>query len=148
MSSMKHPKSYDTNSATRKRMSNVHLKRGKTENKLALALWHQGIRYRRNYKELPGSPDIAITKYKIAIFIDGEFWHGQDWDNRKKRLKRNRDYWIKKIEENMARDKRDDALLQEVGWLPLHFWDKTVLKNLDYCVELIQYQIRYRKEEE
>ncbi|SPH08370.1 Very short patch repair protein [Lactiplantibacillus plantarum] len=145
---MKHPKSYDTNSATRKRMSNVHLKRGKTENKLALALWHQGIRYRRNYKELPGSPDIAITKYKIAIFIDGEFWHGQDWDNRKKRLKRNRDYWIKKIEENMARDKRDDALLQEVGWLPLHFWEKTVLKNLDYCVELIQYQIRYRKEEE
>ncbi|MCG0714447.1 very short patch repair endonuclease (plasmid) [Lactiplantibacillus plantarum] len=145
---MKHPKSYDTNSATRKRMSNVHLKRGKTENKLALALWHQGIRYRRNYKALPGSPDIAITKYKIAIFIDGEFWHGQDWDNRKKRLKRNRDYWIKKIEENMARDKRDDALLQEVGWLPLHFWDKTVLKNLDYCVELIQYQIRYRKEEE
>ncbi|MCG0758502.1 Very short patch repair protein [Lactiplantibacillus plantarum] len=145
---MKHPKSYDTNSATRKRMSNVHLKRGKTENKLALALWHQGIRYRRNYKALPGSPDIAITKYKIAIFIDGEFWHGQDWDNRKKRLKRNRDYWIKKIEENMARDKRDDALLQEVGWLPLHFWEKTVLKNLDYCVELIQYQIRYRKEEE
>ena len=123
-------------------MSHVHLKRGKAENKLALALWNQGVRYRRNYKELPGSPDIAITKYQIAIFIDGEFWHGYDWENRKKRLKRNREYWIQKIEENMVRDKRDDELLEKSGWKVLHFWEKQVLKNLDYCVELVMYYIR------
>lgn len=123
-------------------MSHVHLKRGKAENKLALALWNQGVRYRRNYKEIPGSPDIAITKYQIAIFIDGEFWHGYDWENRKKRLKRNREYWIQKIEENMARDRRDDELLEKYGWKVLHFWEKQVLKDLDYCVELVMYYIR------
>lgn len=139
---MKHPKSYDTDAKTRKRMSHVHLKRGKAENKLALALWNQGVRYRRNYKKLPGSPDIAITKYQIAIFIDGEFWHGYDWENRKKRLKRNREYWIQKIEENMVRDRRDDELLEKSGWKVLHFWEKQVLKDLDYCVELVMYYIR------
>lgn len=126
-------------------MSHVHLKRGKAENKLALALWNQGVRYRRNYKELPGSPDIAITKYQIAVFIDGEFWHGYDWENRKKRLKRNREYWIQKIEENMARDRRDDELLEKSGWKVLHFWEKQVLKDLDYCVELVMYYIRNSK---
>lgn len=141
---MKHPKHYDTDNKTRKRMSNVRLKKGKAETIIAHALWHQGIRYRRNYKALPGSPDIAITKYKIAVFIDGEFWHGYDWENRKQRLKRNRDYWIKKIEENMARDKRDDKLLTDDGWIVLHFWEKMVLKHTDYCIELIKFNINSR----
>lgn len=139
---MKHPKNYNTDSQTSLRMSNVHLKRGKAENKIAIALWHQGIRYRRNYRALPGSPDIAITKFKIAIFIDGEFWHGYDWENRKKRLKRNRKYWIQKIEENMARDKRDDLVLQSMNWKVIHFWEKLALHHPDYCVELIKYEIR------
>ena len=89
-------------------MSKVHLKGGRAEQLLAKSLWHQGIRYRKNYKALPGSPDIAITKSKIAIFVDGEFWHGKNWEDKKKRLKRNRDYWIQKIEENIRRDKHDD----------------------------------------
>ncbi len=139
---MKHPKNYITDAQTSKRMSNVHLKRGKAENKIALALWHQGIRYRRNYRVLPGSPDIAITKSKIAIFIDGEFWHGYDWENKKQLLNRNRDYWIQKIEENMARDKRNDLALQSMNWKVLHFWEKTALHYSDYCVELIKYEIR------
>ena len=95
---MKHPKSYDSTPETRKRMSRVHLKKGKAETMLAKALWHRGVRYRLNYKALPGSPDIAITKFRIAVFVDGEFWHGFDWDNRKAKLKSNRDYWIAKIE--------------------------------------------------
>jgi len=82
---------------------------------VANALWHEGIRYRKNFKKLPGSPDIAITKYKIAIFVDGEFWRGEDWENRKEKLKFNREYWIEKIEENIARDKRNDILLKEQG---------------------------------
>ena len=91
---MKHPKSYNSTPETRKRMSKVKLKGGKAETALAKVLWQRGYRYRRNDKRLPGSPDIAILKYQIAVFIDGEFWHGKDWEIRKDRLKRNREYWI------------------------------------------------------
>ena len=118
-------------------MANVHLKRGKAETMLAKSLWAQGVRYRRNYKKIPGSPDIAITKYKIAVFVDGEFWHGKDWEERKPRLKANREYWVEKIEENIERDKRNDERLQRMGWLVLHFWEKDVLKNVDVCSEKI-----------
>ena len=133
---MKHPK-FNTTPDVSKRMGQVHLKGGKAETALAKALWHEGYRYRRNYKKLPGSPDIAITKYKVAIFVDGEFWHGQDWENRKAKLKSNREYWIEKIEENIARDERNDSLLSEAGWTVYHFWEKDVLKNPDYCVETV-----------
>lgn len=132
---MKHPKSYDSTPETRKRMSHVHLKKGKAETALAKALWAKGVRYRRNDKRLPGSPDIAVTKYKLAIFVDGEFWHGYDWEQRKHRLKSNREYWIEKIQENIARDARNDLQLQAMGWTPLHFWEKAVKKDLDSCVE-------------
>lgn len=118
-------------------MANVSLKGGKAETMLAKALWAQGVRYRKNYKRLPGSPDIAITKSKIAVFVDGEFWHGENWTERKEKLKSNRDYWIEKIEENIARDKRNDKKLIEQGWTPIHFWEKEVKKNLDHCVHII-----------
>lgn len=135
---MKHPKSYNSTPETRKRMSKVKLKGGKAETALAKALWQRGYRYRRNDKRLPGSPDIAILKYQIAVFIDGEFWHGKDWEIRKDRLKRNREYWIEKIEENMARDMRDDQLLVQIGWTPIHFWEKEVMKNLPACIAEIE----------
>ena len=138
---MKHPKSYDSTPETRKRMSKVRLKGGKAEEILAKTLWHKGYRYRKNDKRLPGSPDIAILKYNIAVFVDGEFWHGKDWDERKPRLKRNREYWIEKIEENMARDNRVDIELRRLGWIPVHFWEKDVLKKTDECVEGIFEQI-------
>ena len=134
---MKHPKHYDTDEATSKRMSKVKLKKGDAETLLAKRLWHSGFRYRLNYKKLPGSPDVAILKYKIAVFVDGEFWHGHDWDNRKPRLKRNRDYWIEKIEENMARDVRADKELLCLGWTPIHFWSKEVLKDTESCIQTI-----------
>ncbi len=135
---MKHPKSYDTTPETRKRMSKVKLKGGKAETLLAKALWHKGYRYRKNDKKLPGSPDIVILKHRIVVFVDGEFWHGKDWETRKGRLKRNREYWIEKIEENMARDLRNDQLLTQAGWTPIHFWEKEVMKNLPACVVEIE----------
>lgn len=135
---MKHPRSYDSTPETRKRMSRVKLKGGKAETALARALWQRGYRYRRNDKRLPGSPDIAVLKYRIAIFVDGEFWHGKDWETRKGRLKRNREYWIEKIEENMARDMRDDRLLVQAGWMPIHFWEKEVMKSLPACLAEIE----------
>ncbi|WP_301966805.1 very short patch repair endonuclease [uncultured Desulfovibrio sp.] len=133
---MKHKK-LETTPEISKRMSHVRLKRGKAEVALARSLWRNGVHYRYNYKKLPGSPDIAITRYKIAIFIDGEFWHGYDWENRKQRLQRNRGYWIEKIEENMARDARNDARLEDMGWKVIHFWEKEVKKGLEACVETV-----------
>lgn len=135
---MKHPKHYDTDEATSKRMANVKLKGGTDEEAMAKALWHKGYRYWRNYKKLPGSPDIALQKHHIAVFIDGEFWHGYDWENRKPKLKRNRDYWIAKIEENIARDARVDRQLDELGWTPIHFWSKEVKKDLKGCIQKVE----------
>lgn len=134
---MKHPKYYDTDEATSKRMSKVKLKKGDAETLLAKELWYKGYRYRLNWKKLPGSPDIAILKYHIAIFVDGEFWHGYDWENKKRKLKRNREYWAEKIEENMARDKRVDQELRAMDWTPVHFWTKEVEKDLGGCVSTI-----------
>ncbi len=134
---MKHPKHYDTDASTSKRMSKVKLKKGYAEAMLAKCLWHSGYRYRLNWKELPGSPDICILKYKIAIFVDGEFWHGKDWPNRKNKLKRNKEYWIEKIEENMCRDRRVDKNLVYLGWTPVHFWSKEVLHSPYECVKSI-----------
>lgn len=134
---MKHPKSYDSTPEIRKRMSKVRLKNGKAETVLAKRLWHEGYRYRRNYKKLPGSPDIALTTYRVAVFVDGEFWHGENWEERKAKLKHNREYWIEKIEENMARDKRVDGQFQEMGWTTVHFWEKQVLKHTDECLQVV-----------
>ena len=133
---MKHPK-FVTTPEVSERMSRVRLKRGIAETMLAKSLWHSGIRYRCNYKKLPGSPDIAITRHHIAVFIDGEFWHGKDWEKRKARLKSNRDYWIEKIEENMARDQRNDHELRSLGWTVIRFWEKDVKKDVDACASIV-----------
>ena len=135
---MKHPTHYDTDAQTSKRMSNVKLKQGDAEKLLAKKLWHKGYRYRLNYKAMPGSPDIAILKYHIAIFVDGEFWHGYDWANKKEKLKRNREYWIEKIEENISRDSRVDKELVAKGWTPVHFWSKEVIKETESCIATIE----------
>ncbi len=133
---MKHQR-LETTESISKRMANVSLKGGKAETDLAKALWREGIRYRKNYRKIPGSPDIAITKYKVAVFVDGEFWHGENWEERKTKLKSNREYWIEKIEENIARDKRNDELLKEMGWTPIHFWEREIKKDLDRCVHKV-----------
>lgn len=140
---MKHRK-LETTPEVSKRMSKVKLKRNTAETKLAKALWHKGYRYRLNYKPLPGSPDIVITKYKIAIFVDGEFWHGKDFEEKKKKLKRNKDYWIEKIEENMKRDLYNDALLRQQDWCVVHFWSQDVIKYTDYCIDEIEYLISHK----
>ena len=135
---MKHPQNYDTDEKTSKRMANVKLKGGNAENLLAKALWKKGYRYRKNYRKLPGSPDIAIQKHYIAVFVDGEFWHGYDWANKKEKIIRNKSYWTEKIEENIARDNRNDKKLRAIGWIPVHFWTKEVLKDVEGCVRDIE----------
>lgn len=127
-----------------KRMSHVKTKKNSAEVMIAKSLWHRGYRYRLNYKALPGSPDIALTKYRIAIFIDGEFWHGKNFEQRKNKLKNNKDYWIEKIQENIDRDLRNDKLLRQMDWYPIHFWSNDVIKYCNQCIDEIIYTIEDR----
>jgi len=119
-------------------MSRVKSKDTKIEITLRRALWHKGIRYRKNHKLLPGTPDIAITKYNIAIFCDGEFWHGKDWDKNKEHIYNNREFWISKIERNMRRDNKIDSQLEQLGWVVIRFWGKDIEKNVNSCVEVVE----------
>ena len=90
-----------TSATVSNNMRKIHSKDTSIELLLRKALWHKGYRYRKNYKALPGSPDIVLTKYKIAIFCDSEFFHGKDWEILKLRLEKgkNPDFWIKKSSE-------------------------------------------------
>jgi len=109
------------------------------------ALWRVGFRYRKNYKKLPGKPDIALTKYKIAIFCDGDFWHGKNWDEYKERIKSNRSYWLPKIDRNIKRDFEIDRELKFMGWEVLRFWGGDIEKNLQCCIEQVKEAVFYRE---
>lgn len=89
---------------------------------------------------MPGSPDIVLTKYKVAIFCDSEFFHGKDWDKLKVRLEKGEkgDYWIKKITRNMERDEDVNKQLMFRGWTVLRFWGDEIKKNTDECVKVIE----------
>ena len=118
-------------------MSHIRGKDTSIEVILRKALWHKGIRYRKNYKKLPGTPDIAITKYRIAIFCDSEFFHGYNWEIKKQKLGHNREYWIKKIERNMARDRENDFKLIAMDWIPMHFGARDT-KHTGECVQAVE----------
>ena len=113
----------------RKNMQAIKGKVTKIEVMLRQKLWKKGYRYRKNYKNLPGKPDIVFLKIKIAIFCDSEFWHGYNWEDKKKRLGTNKEFWIKKIETNMERDKRVNEKLISDGWIVLRFWEREIKKT-------------------
>ena len=121
-------------------MSRIRGKDTKIEVTLRKALWQRGYRYRKNYKDLPGRPDIVLTKYKIAIFCDSEFFHGKDWEILKPKLEKgkNPDYWVKKIQRNIERDEEKDKILNFMGWTVIHFWGKDILKNTEECIQVIE----------
>lgn len=125
---------------TRKNMQKIRSKDTSIEVALRKRLWHKGYRYRKNYKKLPGSPDIAIMKHKIAIFCDSEFFHGKEWDQLKTRLERgkNPQYWIKHIEENMERDRRAEKELEALDWTVIRFWGNDIKKDLEGCLQVIE----------
>lgn len=124
----------------RKNMQHIRNKDTEIELILRKALWNCGIHYRKNCKELPGKPDIALTKYKIAIFCDGEFFHGKDWNEQKKRIENsnNSEYWIAKIEKNIERDEKINKQLRYLGWTVLRFWGKDIKKNLNECIKAVE----------
>lgn len=121
-------------------MRRIRFKDTKIELALRKALWNKGYRYRKNYAALPGKPDIALTKYKIAIFCDSEFFHGKDWEILKPQLEKgnNGEFWVKKISRNRERDDEINKALLFRGWTVIRFWGKDILKNTDECVRVIE----------
>ena len=128
-----------TPSQRRKNMQHIKSKDTKIEVILRKALWKKGYRYRKNYTKLPGNPDIALTKYKIAIFCDGEFFHGKDWEVLKPRLEKsnNSEFWISKISRNRERDDEINKKLLYQGWTVIRFWGKDIQKRLDDCIRVV-----------
>ena len=121
-------------------MRHIKSKDTSIEVKLRKELWSRGYRYRKNVSNLPGKPDIVLTKYKIAIFCDSEFFHGKNWEVLKPRLEKsnNADYWVKKISRNMERDNEINKKLLFMGWTVIRFWGKDILKNIDDCISVIE----------
>lgn len=129
-----------TKEQRKKNMQHIRDKDTQIEILLRKALWEKGIRYRKNNVELPGKPDIVLTKYKIAIFCDGEFFHGKDWEVLKPRLEKsnNSQYWISKISRNRKRDDEVNKQLLFEGWTVIRFWGKDIKKHTVECVKVIE----------
>lgn len=123
-----------------KNMLSIKSKDTSIEINLRKALWDKGYRYRKNYKDLPGKPDIVLTKYKIAVFCDSEFFHGNEWEVLKPQLLRgnNSEFWIDKISKNMQRDDEINKKLIFMGWTVIRFWGKEINKNTVECVKVIE----------
>ncbi|PIQ49413.1 MAG: very short patch repair endonuclease [Cytophagales bacterium CG12_big_fil_rev_8_21_14_0_65_40_12] len=121
-------------------MSKIRAENTKPEQMFRKALWACGVRYRLNSKSIPGKPDISNQKLKFVVFIDGEFWHGYNWEEKKHKIKSNRGFWIPKIERNMQRDREINRLLTAGGLKVFRFWESEVKKELGRCVnEVLQF---------
>lgn len=132
-----------------KNMCHIRAKDTKAEIILRKALWHKGFRYRKNWSELPGKPDIVLTRYKICIFVDSEFFHGKGfyggyeskkYKSLKEQLQNSNHpkFWLTKIKENMNRDEKVNKELKEMGWMVLRFWSKDVQKNTEECIKTVE----------
>jgi len=101
----------------------------KAECLLRSTLWRRGLRFRKNVNTLPGKPDIVFSKEHLAVFCDGDFWHGRNWRRSKKRLLvgPNAEYWVAKILRNKQRDRTNQKLLEKMGWRVLRFWETDIL---------------------
>ncbi len=131
-----------TKEQRRKNMRAIRSKGTKDEVLLAKTLWRRGHHYRKNDKSVFGKPDLTFKKYKLAIFVDSEYFHGKDWETEKYRIKTNRAFWWAKIERNMKRDKKVNKELAKEGWKTLRYWSKEIRKNLASCVEEIEENLR------
>lgn len=105
---------------------------------LGRLMWRNGLRYHKNAKGIEGRPDFVFKSKRIAIFCDGEFWHGREWEKRKTDHKSNKSFWYAKIERNIERDKEVNQLLQSAGWTVLRFWENEIKKHPEECLEKIK----------
>ena len=129
-----------TKEQRKRNMQSIRSKDTKIEMILRKALWSSGIRYGKNYSKVPGKPDIAITKYKIAIFCDSEFFHGKDWEQLKPRLQKgdNGEFWVNKIGKNREHDEQVNKELAFMGWTVIRFWGNDIKKNTGECIKVIE----------
>ena len=122
----------------RKNMQAVKNKDSQIELLLRKELWARGLRYRKNVNRIYGKPDIVFIGKKVAVFCDSEFWHGYNWEERKKDFKSHQEFWIPKIERNMERDAEVTAKLESEGWTVLRFWGNEIKKNTAQCADIIE----------
>lgn len=134
-----------TKEQRKKNMRAIKSKGTKIEELLGKALWSKGYRYKKNNKDVFGKPDFTFKRYKIAIFCDSEYFHGKDWVIQKHRIKSNTEFWHKKIEGNIERDKLVNETLRKSGWNVIRFWGEEIKKNLNLCVLKIEQAIEDSK---
>ena len=122
----------------RRNMQAVKSKDSQIELLLRKELWARGLRYRKNVNRIYGKPDIVFIGKKVAVFCDSEFWHGYNWEERKKDFKSHQEFWIPKIERNMERDAEVTAFLESEGWTVIRFWGNEIKKNTAQCADIIE----------
>ena len=122
----------------RKNMQAVKNRDSQIELLLRQELWSRGLRYRKNVNRIYGKPDIVFIGKKVAVFCDSEFWHGYNWEERKKDFKSHQEFWIPKIERNMERDAEVTAFLESEGWTVIRFWGNEIKKNTAQCADIIE----------
>ena len=126
-------------------MRAVRTTRTEPEERLAVALRAMGIRFRRNARSVFGTPDFAFHQMRLAVFVDGDFWHGRAWFESRSAPATNSRFWIEKFERNRDRDRLVERTLRRAGWSVLRFWASDVRKNPTRCVSLVHKRLRRRK---
>lgn len=127
-----------TREQRRRNMQAIRSRDTSIELTLRKALWARGHRYRKHYELVPGRPDIAFPGRRIAIFCDGDFWHGYKWEERRARIKSNHAYWFGKIERNMQKDAQVGEALRELGWAVLRFWEHEIRSDPEACIARVE----------
>ncbi len=124
-------------------MSRIRGSKTKPENLLCAELWRRGLRsFKRNARTVVGQPDIVFFAQSLAVFCDGDFWHGYDWEHRRDDFKVHRDYWIPKIERNIVHDRAISYSLEALGWRVVRFWEHELKKELARCADTVEAIIR------
>lgn len=123
-------------------MKQVKNKDSKIEIILRKELWSRGLRYQKNVTTIFGKPDLVFKTKKIAVFCDSEFWHGYNWEERKKDFKSHQEFWIPKIERNIQRDIEVKEELHKQGWTVLRFWGKDIKNKTVQCADIIEKAVR------
>lgn len=116
-------------------MSKIRSKNTKLEKIVFRELRKRGVYFQKHYKRAPGNPDIALPSRKKAVFIDGDFWHGHDYENLEKKL--STEFWRDKIAGNMERDKRNTSVLEAEGWQVLRVWEHEIKQDTENAVSRI-----------
>lgn len=127
--------------------SKIRSSNTKGEVLLRSVVWKLGFRFRKNVKTLPGKPDIVFPRERVAIFCDGDFWHGRNWEEKKKKMRQgsNAPYWLSKIEANIDRDKRHNVSLKELNWAVLRFWESDILADPTVAATIIKEAVLSRR---